>query len=80
MEPIGGTGACRFAEGEAMPGAEDYRRYASECLKIAQRASDLGDRARLLELASAFNDLAAKLDAAKTRGEDDSQAKSSVKP
>jgi hypothetical protein len=58
-----------------MPGAEDYRRYAAECLVIAQRASDLGDRARLLELASAFNDLAAKLDSAKSRGEGDSQAK-----
>jgi hypothetical protein len=40
--------------------AEDYRRYAAECLTLAQRASDTNDRARLLEMAHAFNELAAK--------------------
>jgi hypothetical protein len=43
-----------------MTRAEDYRRYASECLALAQRAPDPNDRARLLEMANAFNLLAAK--------------------
>jgi hypothetical protein len=46
-----------------MARAEDYRRYAAECLALAQRA-DPRDRARLLEMAQAFNELAAKAAAA----------------
>jgi hypothetical protein len=45
-----------------MARAEDYRRYAAECLALAQRAPDQNDRARLLEMAHAFNELAAKAD------------------
>jgi hypothetical protein len=41
-----------------MARAEDYRRYAAECLALAQRAQDSNDRARLLEMAHAFNELA----------------------
>jgi hypothetical protein len=40
--------------------AEDYRRYAAECLALAQRATDPKDRARLAEMANAFIELAAK--------------------
>ena len=43
-----------------MARAEEYRRYAAECLALAQRAVDPNDRARLLEMANAFNDLAVK--------------------
>ncbi len=43
-----------------MARAEDYRRYAAECLALAQRAVDPNDRARLLEMANAFNELAVK--------------------
>jgi hypothetical protein len=43
-----------------MARAEDYRRYAAECLALAQRAQNLDDRARLLDMANAFNQLAAK--------------------
>jgi hypothetical protein len=43
-----------------MARAEDYRRYAAQCLALAQRAADQSDRARLLEMAHAFNELAAK--------------------
>ena len=43
-----------------MARAEDYRRYAAECLALAQRAQDPNDRLRLLEMARAFNGLAAK--------------------
>jgi hypothetical protein len=46
--------------GVAMLRAEEYRRYAAECLALAQRTSDTNDRARLLEMANAFNELAAK--------------------
>jgi hypothetical protein len=60
-----------------MARAEDYRRYAAECLAIAQRAGDPGDRVRLLELARAFNELAAKSGSAESpdRDRDGSQAK-----
>jgi hypothetical protein len=43
-----------------MARAEDYRRYAAECLALAQRAENPNDRAKLLEMAHAFNQLAAK--------------------
>jgi hypothetical protein len=50
-----------------MSRAEDHRRFAAECLAMAQRASNPSDRARLLEMANAFNELAAKLDAEKNQ-------------
>ena len=53
-----------------MARAEDYRRYAAECLALAQRAHDPTDRLRLLEMARAFNGLAAK-----AASEDDSDRK-----
>lgn len=40
--------------------AEDYRRYAAECLALAQRTENPNDRARLLDMAHAFNQLALK--------------------
>lgn len=45
-----------------MASAEDYRRYAAECLALAERVSHPNDRARLLEMAQAFNAMAAKAD------------------
>ena len=45
-----------------MARAEIYRRYAAECLALAQRVTLADDRARLLEMAQAFNALAAKAD------------------
>jgi hypothetical protein len=44
-----------------MTRADEYRHYASQCLALAQRAADPKDRARLLEMAHAFNELAAKV-------------------
>jgi hypothetical protein len=49
--------------GDVMARADDFRRYAAECLALAQRALDLNDRARLLDMANAFNRLAAKAEA-----------------
>jgi hypothetical protein len=40
--------------------ADDYRRNAAECLSLAQRVQDPNDRARLVDMANAFNLLAAK--------------------
>ena len=44
-----------------MSSVEDYRGYAVECLRLAQNAADFGDKARLLQMAQAWQDLAEKL-------------------
>ena len=42
-----------------MAGAsERYRRYAGECLRIAQETADPADKARLLQMAEAWMKLA----------------------
>jgi hypothetical protein len=42
-----------------MPGAvERYREFAAECLRIAQHASDDAQKARLIEMAEAWQRLA----------------------
>lgn len=51
-----------------MPGAEEYRRFAAQCLDMLQRAGNPSDRARLVDLAHAFNELAARVDAESARG------------
>jgi hypothetical protein len=40
--------------------AEEYRREAAGCLQLAERMSDSADRARLLEMAQDWLDLAVK--------------------
>jgi hypothetical protein len=40
--------------------AVDYRRYASECFRLAQQVSDPDDKARLLHMAEMFRELADK--------------------
>jgi len=52
-----------------MSRAEEYRRCAAECLAIAQRASDPADRALLIEMANAFNELAARVAARDKTGD-----------
>jgi hypothetical protein len=52
-----------------MARAEDYRRFAAECLAIAQRAANANDRARLLELAHAFNELATRFASEDAQGD-----------
>ena len=44
-----------------MERADDCRRYAAECLMLAQLAKNPNDRAKLLEIAHAWNELAIKL-------------------
>lgn len=42
--------------------AVDYRRYAAECVRLAQQVADLDDKARLLDMAETFRELADKND------------------
>jgi len=42
--------------------ADQYRSYAAECLRLAQGAANAEDRARLLSMAQAWRELAAKLE------------------
>lgn len=44
-----------------MTSADEYRRYAMECLRLAHDASDPDDKARLLQMAQAWHDLADKI-------------------
>jgi hypothetical protein len=40
--------------------AVDYRRYAAECVRLAQQVSDPDDKARMLDMAETFLELADK--------------------
>src|SRR5215510_9117847 len=42
--------------------AVDYRRYAAECVRLAQQVADSDDKARLLDMAETFRELADKSD------------------
>jgi hypothetical protein len=44
-----------------MPAAEEYRRYAALCIALAQNMRSEQDKARLLQMAQAWRDLADKL-------------------
>jgi hypothetical protein len=57
------------------PGRSDefdraYRRYAADCLKMVQSATNDGDKARLLQMAETWRHLA-ELEAAKAAARDD---------
>src|SRR5207247_1342892 len=47
-----------------MSRAEDYRRYAGECVRVAQAISDPHEKARLLEMAQKWRDLSNKAEEA----------------
>jgi hypothetical protein len=38
--------------------AEEYRRYSAECLDLADRTANPNDKARLVQMAQAFLELA----------------------
>jgi hypothetical protein len=42
--------------------AVDYRRYAAECVRLVQQVADPDDKARLLDMAETFRELADKSD------------------
>ncbi len=41
-----------------MASADDYRRYAAECVALAQRMSDPAEKTALLQMAQAWHELA----------------------
>jgi hypothetical protein len=41
-----------------MSRAEEYRRYAAECIRVAQETADPNDKALLLEMAQKWRELA----------------------
>ena len=45
-----------------MAAAEEYRQHAAECMVLAERLSDLADKARLIDMAQAFLELADRQD------------------
>ena len=51
--------------------AVDYRRYAAECLRLAQQVAAPGDKARLLDMAETFRELADKNDVRHSAPPDD---------
>ena len=44
----------------------DYRRYAAECVRLAQRVDDPDDKARMLDMAETFRELADKYESINT--------------
>jgi hypothetical protein len=54
-----------------MKSLERYRRYAAECLKMAQSAANDGDKARLLQMAEKWRHLAELAEATATVRKDE---------
>jgi hypothetical protein len=53
-----------------MNSIERYRRYAADCIKMAQSASSDGDKAHLLQMAETWRHLAELAEAAAPDDED----------
>jgi hypothetical protein len=51
--------------------AVDYRRYAAECVRLAQQVSAPDDKARLLDMAETYRELADRSETRSTGGPDD---------
>ena len=45
-----------------MTSADEFRRYAAECVALAQQMTDTADRAHMLQMAQAWRELADKLE------------------
>jgi hypothetical protein len=48
--------------GGGMARAEEYRRYAAECVRVAQSTSNPNDKQMMLEMAQKWRDLAEKVE------------------
>jgi len=48
-----------------MSDGDKYRRFAEDCMRLADKAKNLQDQAKLLEMAQEWFNLAIKVDAAK---------------
>ena len=51
-----------------MARADEYRRHAAECLRVAQRVTNPNDKALLIQMAENWRELAEKFE---TNGEDE---------
>jgi hypothetical protein len=45
-----------------MASADQYREYAQQCMALASKSPNAADKARLVQMAQAWRDLAEKLD------------------
>ena len=48
--------------GKCMDRAEEYRRYAAECLRVAHQSNDPNDKSLLLEMAQRWRELAERVE------------------
>lgn len=55
-----GVSDWNVGRAEGMASAEEYRRYAAQCLSVAERQADTAEKARLIEMAQAFLRMAEK--------------------
>lgn len=55
------TGAL-FRGPRRMPSVDEYLQYAGQCLALAAKSSHAADKARLLQMAQAWRDLAERRD------------------
>jgi hypothetical protein len=64
MEPFEDKGVDEFGPGGVtlMSRAEEYRGYATECVRLAQLATDPENRTHLLQMAQKWRELAEKAD------------------
>ena len=51
-----------------MASVENYLQYAEQCVALAAKSSNPGDKARLLQMAQAWRDLSTKRDDEKKEG------------
>jgi hypothetical protein len=61
MRGAGFSSKC--GDKHSMAFGDDYRRYAAECLALAQKTSNADDKARLLQMAQVWRDLVDKHEA-----------------
>ena len=52
-----------------MPSVEEYRVFAEQCFVLAQKATDPDDRARLIQMAQSWRELADRLQTRQTKKE-----------
>ena len=52
----------RFGDCLGMASGEENRRHAAECLSLAKIAENTDDRSRLLQMAEAWRELAARIE------------------
>ena len=51
-----------------MARVDEYRRYAAECIRVAQQSPDPSDKTILLDIAKKWRELAHKLEAEESGG------------